>query len=223
MYYSKLIFTPHQKGEEVGVLEWENIYQHHQFIWGLFDSDNNQALQAGDFVFKVDQLAETPVIHLLSKRQPKQQINRWQVNSSLWQPDIAENALFQFALRVNPCVKINGKRHDIFLHAKKTATPEEQKNLHQTLTDVGNQFLLKRAESWGVEFLNDSIRFGNSNTCQGKKHDSTATKHHNIKISMVDYSGILKIKDPTLFTEKITKGIGHAKRFGCGLMLINKI
>ena len=40
--------------------------------------------------------------------------------------------------------------------------------------------------------------------------------------SSVDYQGILQVSEPDIFREHLATGIGPAKRFGCGLMLICK-
>lgn len=224
MYYSKLVFDPREKGVEVGVLNWDNVYQHHQFIWGLFPKSIRKNKQSADFIYKIEVLADTPIIHLVSKHPPMEKINRWQVTIEPWQWDIQAGELLQFSLRINPVVTIQGKRQDIFLHAKKSMTQDETRPLHQLLTDTGNEFLKKRANSWGVEFLPGSISFSNSQTLRGVKQvkDTTETKE-NISISMVDYQGLLKVTEPALLSAKLLSGFGHAKRFGCGLMLLKNL
>ena len=41
--------------------------------------------------------------------------------------------------------------------------------------------------------------------------------------SSVDFDGVLQIIDPILLAEALYKGIGPAKAFGCGLMLVRRI
>jgi CRISPR system Cascade subunit CasE len=43
-----------------------------------------------------------------------------------------------------------------------------------------------------------------------------------MQISTVDLSGVLEVDDPTLFTAALLGGIGHAKAFGCGLLLVRR-
>ena len=49
-----------------------------------------------------------------------------------------------------------------------------------------------------------------------------AKKNRRAGFSSVDYQGILQVSEPDIFREHLATGIGPAKRFGCGLMLICK-
>ena len=44
-----------------------------------------------------------------------------------------------------------------------------------------------------------------------------------VRISTVDLEGVLEITDPTLFRETWQRGLGPAKGFGCGLILLRRI
>uniref|UniRef100_E6QU42 Type I-E CRISPR-associated protein Cas6/Cse3/CasE n=1 Tax=mine drainage metagenome TaxID=410659 RepID=E6QU42_9ZZZZ len=51
-----------------------------------------------------------------------------------------------------------------------------------------------------------------------------AGKHnHNICFSTVDFSGELLVTNPELFQQALFDGLGPAKAFGCGLLLVRKI
>ncbi|MCB1812067.1 MAG: type I-E CRISPR-associated protein Cas6/Cse3/CasE, partial [Candidatus Competibacteraceae bacterium] len=43
------------------------------------------------------------------------------------------------------------------------------------------------------------------------------------KIATVGYTGMLEIIEPTTLNELLQKGIGPAKAFGCGLLLVRRI
>ncbi len=47
--------------------------------------------------------------------------------------------------------------------------------------------------------------------------------NQNIRFSSIDFSGTLVIIDPIRFKESLYTGIGRAKSFGCGLMLIKPV
>ena len=51
---------------------------------------------------------------------------------------------------------------------------------------------------------------------------NNAKNGRNAGFSSVDYHGIVQVSNPNVFREHLAKGIGPAKRFGCGLMLICK-
>ena len=50
---------------------------------------------------------------------------------------------------------------------------------------------------------------------------SIAAKHpRDIRFSTVDFSGELLVTNPQLFNLALYNGLGHAKAFGCGLLLV---
>ncbi|MFI4939730.1 MAG: type I-E CRISPR-associated protein Cas6/Cse3/CasE [Burkholderiales bacterium] len=48
-------------------------------------------------------------------------------------------------------------------------------------------------------------------------------RDHNIRFSAVDFSGELHVTSPELFQLALCNGLGHAKAFGCGLLLVRRI
>jgi CRISPR system Cascade subunit CasE len=49
-------------------------------------------------------------------------------------------------------------------------------------------------------------------------------KKRGIKISTLDFQGLLEVTEPELFIQKVLyKGIGPAKAFGCGLLSLASI
>jgi len=43
-----------------------------------------------------------------------------------------------------------------------------------------------------------------------------------IRFSTLDFTGLLTVTDPDVFLDKLEQGIGPAKAFGCGLMLLKR-
>ena len=44
-----------------------------------------------------------------------------------------------------------------------------------------------------------------------------------IRFSTVDFTGELEMTDTLAFRKTLQNGIGHATRFGCGLLLVRRI
>lgn len=44
-----------------------------------------------------------------------------------------------------------------------------------------------------------------------------------ISLSTLDFEGELSVTDPGIFLSALFKGIGPAKAFGCGLMLVRRV
>lgn len=53
------------------------------------------------------------------------------------------------------------------------------------------------------------------------------TKHRGrrgeIRFTSVDFSGVLVVADPVALASALSNGIGHAKAFGCGLLLLRPL
>ncbi|MCI5220551.1 MAG: type I-E CRISPR-associated protein Cas6/Cse3/CasE, partial [Candidatus Electrothrix sp. LOE2] len=45
----------------------------------------------------------------------------------------------------------------------------------------------------------------------------------NIQFSLLDLSDRLTVTDPNVFTRALFRGIGPAKGFGCGLLLVRRV
>ena len=48
-------------------------------------------------------------------------------------------------------------------------------------------------------------------------------KDGRLRFSTVDFSGELTVNDPSAFAGALRGGIGHAKAFGCGLLLVRRV
>lgn len=48
-------------------------------------------------------------------------------------------------------------------------------------------------------------------------------KADELRFSSVDFNGELTVADATAFTATLTRGVGHAKAFGCGLLLVKPL
>ncbi len=222
MYLTKLTFDPSVAGKEVKSLQVDNPYSHHQFLWSCFDSGSNQEQQQADFIYRTDIVMNIPVIHVLSERQIEQPISGWKLESREFEFDAQQGQLIQFSFRANPTIDIKSdsgrsKRHDVVMHAKKQAKAQQLDGLGEIDIAV-KQWLLKRAELFGVEFKEQTIEYANYQQHAFKKGDE-----RQVKISTLDYQGVLTVKDPEKFQQALVHGIGRSKAFGCGLMMIKRI
>jgi CRISPR system Cascade subunit CasE len=43
------------------------------------------------------------------------------------------------------------------------------------------------------------------------------------KLLTVTFEGVLRVSDPARMAELLWNGIGHAKAFGCGLLLVRRV
>jgi CRISPR system Cascade subunit CasE len=55
------------------------------------------------------------------------------------------------------------------------------------------------------------------------QHSLKYSKGNNASFNSIDYNGKLEVTNPELFFDMLVNGLGPAKGFGCGLMLIRKV
>lgn len=138
--------------------------------------------------------------------------------------------------------KPHQRRHDVVMDAKTQMEKEGISNNNKLKTpeivqEEGFEWLRKKGISNGFEVKEGQViatgyrcnRFykpkGKDNEVEGE-HGGVEGKYsepkgkHSVNISTIDFSGVLTVTDPESLTSALYKGIGPAKSFGCGLMLI---
>lgn len=239
MYFSRLRVASNQLQHFAKQFQY-NHYQLHQLLWQLF---RDKPEQERDFLFRQDTDHQgLPVFYLLSKYQPQQSGSTWLIDSKPFQPVLKAGDLLAFSLRANPVIqakqqrteekalqhaaqrnandlpeKITKKRvhHDVVMSFKSSLSASELERYSQAELEqlAGEQWLKHRAQKSGFRL--------HSVIAQG--YQQHYFKKRQIKISTLDFEGVLEVTDPELFVQKIHEGIGRSKAFGCGLLMIKRI
>jgi len=93
--------------------------------------------------------------------------------------------------------------------------------LNQETATVINQaainWLKQRSEINGFDIDESQIE------ATGYRWNALPEKGRHAGFSSMDYEGVLTVTDPVRFLQRIEKGFGPAKAFGCGLMLIRRL
>ncbi len=137
-----------------------------------------------------------------------------------------------FSLRANPTKRIfKPTKGDDMLKGKRVALLREEEQI-DWLVRKGDE----REEDCpgGFEILAKKIREQNDEISQivhvkttpegkqtGRKSDEKG-KHRMTQLT-VGFDGLLRITNPDAFRETLVRGIGPAKAFGCGLMLVKRV
>ena len=235
MFFSRLTLKP-----EVGQIQLlrkmsRNKYQLHQLLWNLFTGEStrkdskNKAL--ADFVYRADYPEKQLIIHLVSSRSPTNKDGIWDIESKPYTPDVQANQRLQFYLRVNPTITVYGRakheRHDALMHAKKKMTEAskqqgqeaERYELWQAMQNMAQTWLLKREQHIGAKIMTEHLSADNYR----QERIVAQNQDDPIQFSTVDFEGILTVTDPEQFKSALFSGIGKAKAFGCGLLLVRRI
>lgn len=236
MYFSRITLREDAHLSQDFWQVFRDPYTLHQSIWRLFA---DHADRRRDFLYRLDQEGQKPVIYTVSERKPDSIAGMWRIETKDYRPKIMAGMQLAFMLRVNPVrTKRDEKgrqcRHDIVMEAKTQLKDkkyqEDNRNGRKSVSVIaqeeGGYWLLKRAEKYGFaiksdHLLNDDI--GRIRVdCYQQHRLSKGNGSKPILFSTLDFAGVLTVTDPASFIETLYKGIGPAKGFGCGLMLVKR-
>lgn len=227
MYFSRLTFNPLVSPQQLAQTLLQDTYREHQALWQLFATDPDASR---DFLYR--QVIEQGRIkyYLLSERMPVDRSGMWLVDTpKVYDPKLVTGQRLFFTLRANPVVTVataEGKklRHDVVMNTKKqigfdALSPADRPPLQQLVQDSCVPWLRARAESNGFSIEPNLV------TVDGYQQHTSFTKRQKypVRYSTVDFQGILTVTDPERFRTALFGGIGKAKAFGCGLMLVRRV
>lgn len=220
MYFSRLTLRadadPHKL---VGL----NGYREHQALWNLFTHD---AHAKRDFLFRRDEQHAQPRYYLVSAREPSDRHNLWHVETKEYQPQLRDGQKLVFSLRANPVITRSdsqgrSKRNDLVMDIKKQtfwskSDPKDRPSLTELIQQAGEQWLSSRQEKIGAH-IDTLVADGYH------RHQSYKRRQKNpIRYSTLDLRGTLTVTDSERLRTALLRGIGPAKAFGCGLLLVRR-
>jgi len=85
------------------------------------------------------------------------------------------------------------------------------------------KWLLNKAEANGFELIRDEKGDRLKFQAESYRWHHLPKKGKTAGFSSVDFDGVLRVKDPGKVIAVLFKGIGPAKAFGCGLMLVRRV
>ncbi|MFO7971315.1 MAG: type I-E CRISPR-associated protein Cas6/Cse3/CasE [Desulfobacterales bacterium] len=227
MYFSRIrIDIQSATPEDLETFAKVNAYGIHQILWRLFP---NAGEAKRDFLYRIESHNELPFFYMVSKRRPVSLGKLLKVETKPYTPQLYKGQRLTFSLKVNPVVTkkhpATGKRlrHDVIMDAKYGLTRPFSTNTELSTTELeykeGIKWLADRSANLGFEFGFDMVQvFGYHQHVFKKKNQKNA-----IRFSTLDYYGELTVIEPDRFYQTLAKGIGPAKAFGCGLMLLRRI
>ncbi|WP_446011403.1 type I-E CRISPR-associated protein Cas6/Cse3/CasE [Candidatus Electrothrix sp.] len=225
MFFSKMTFQEHgiAPAERMRILR--SPYALHQAVWQLF-SDSPE--RERDFMYRLDRDGLRPVVYTVSEREPEDRSTVWQVAVKDYTPVLRIGTELGFLLRANPVVTKKDaqgrRRHDVVMDRKKTlqeqgVTKQDMPSSAELAQEAGWDWLACRAEQYGFTARQENV------LVEGYRQE-VFPKNRNgpkIRFSLLDFSGRLTVTDPDLFLRTLFRGMGPAKAFGCGLLLVRRI
>jgi CRISPR system Cascade subunit CasE len=202
----------------------------HRLMWSLFAGDNSARR---DFLFR----EVTPFglrnsrveFIILSQRAPTADGPLFDVETKEFAPNLAPGDRLRFSLRANATVahkneKGKSARADVVMHALSRLPPGTRAKERQgAVQREGKRWLSRQAKESGFRLIDDTE--GDDVVAlavDGYAQWQFPKLGRNGRISVLEFEGILEVTEPENFVRKLASGIGRARSYGCGLMLIKR-
>lgn len=196
-----------------------NVYQEHQMLWDVFEPDPEAKR---DFLYRRDTHRGQLRYFILSRRPPVNSLGLWRIDPpKYFAPKLSSGQRLAFMLRANPVVRRGGVRHDVVMDRKKHLNwkhlpVDKRPPLPELIRTAGLTWLRWQAEQHGFTFDDHAVQV------EGYQQHNIHRGNRRIHISTLDFTGLLTVTDSEVFTKALYNGIGPAKAFGCGLLLVRR-
>ncbi len=241
MYFS--VITPAEGRISQAAHEFAKTpYSEHQWIWKFFPSEKDATR---DFIFRRHQNEKMLRFYVVSRRPPTSFSQAWEVQTRSYEPNLQEGQRLSFELLANPVISKKdetgkSRRHDVVMQAKRQLLKENgfgaDAKWSNWVDEKKKPFLYdlvqERCTSWLIAvaarngFKIAAADEGNSKLnlqIDAYEKKQTNRREESINFSTANFAGELIVTQPELFSSALYNGIGHAKVFGCGLLLVKKV
>ena len=227
MFFSMIRLRSDVFPKDVAALSRGGDYGLHKLVWDLFSDGPGRRR---DFLYRFEKVKGLPTFYAVSVRTPIDKAGLWDVNSKPYTPNLVSGDRLSFMVRVNPILSKrdgNGRqqRHDVVMAAKnkigfKNLPNEQRPHVATLIQEAGLEWLKSRENEYGFKVSESGIRA--DGYCQHTLFKGKGAKP--IKFSTLEFNGVLTVAEPATFVSKcLYTGIGPAKAFGCGLMLVRRV
>lgn len=194
----------------------------HRLIWTLF---GDHPERRRDFLWREETPAggriERTAYYILSTRPPVDAHHLFELDEPKpFAPALDLGDRLRFCLRANPVVTRDGQRHDVVMDRLR-AFPKEKRaeRRFEAMSEAGRDWLVAQGERAGFELHDpDALRVDGYDQVRINRHRASKP----IRISVLDFTGTLRVLEPELFVPALLRGFGKAKAFGFGLMLVRR-
>jgi CRISPR system Cascade subunit CasE len=225
MYFSRVTINAREaEPEKLVALVRGDLYTIHQTLWYLFPAAPDTKR---DFIFREESCDGWPFFYMVSKRRPEPLANLIDVETKPYRPQLSKGNRLSFCLRANPVVTKktdSGRRvrHDVVMDAKRSYPKPFATNSEISAGELeytaGINWLQARSEKHGFRFVPAEVRVFGYRQQRFAGHKRRAP----IRFSSLDFIGLLTVEDIDRFSYTLFNGLGRAKAFGCGLVLVRR-
>lgn len=226
MYFSRAMLRSDCCGSAAFFDSVRSTYAVHQMVWGFF---HGNPVGNREFLYRFEMRNHEPVVYLVSEEKPVDVRGVWAVSSKEYDPVIAVGDRLSFSVRVNPVVTrierdaagevVRHSRHDVVMDEKVRCRKEGVPFVYaEKMQEAGSRWFAARAEKSGCVVDAGAVQvLGYERQIFEKRGGKE------VVISTMDLSGVLEVCDPDQFRQVLFSGLGPAKGFGCGLMMVRRV
>ncbi len=222
MYFSVIRLQRNLPLHDLALLSIGDGYRLHRLVWKLFADGPDRKR---DFIYRNESSGALPAFYTVSERVPRDDEGLWEIQSKAYAPKLYTGQKLAFSLRVNP---IRTKRdddgrqhrHDVIMDAKIRLRNQDGGDASGIIQTECERWLIERSTGAGFNVSPGGVR------AEGYRQHKLlkGSKSQPITFSTIDFSGFLEVTAPGVFVARcLFSGLGPAKGFGCGLMLIRPV
>lgn len=189
----------------------------HRLLWSLFADDPDRRR---DFLWRED---APGAFMTLSARAPVDAHGLFCLETKVFAPVLRAGDRLRFRLRANPVVSRpaargqRGKRHDVVMHALHGIPPGQRATAREgAILEAGRAWLEGQGRRNGFT-PDEAVAVDGYETIRIPRDNAPPAR-----FGRLDFEGTLTVDDPASFLTRLALGFGHARAFGCGLMLIRR-
>jgi len=189
-----------------------------RLVWTLFADREDRTR---DFLWREDDARR---FYVLSSRPPEDRHQMFTVETKAFEPALSPGDRLVFSLRANATVgrprgdKRAGKRDDVVM-AVLNAIPKQERaeRRKEIIRGEGLAWLRRQGAAAGFDFDDAGIAVDGYEPLTIRDSANNA-----LRLSVIEFDGMLTVREPENFLIKLARGFGRGKAFGLGLMLLRR-
>ena len=200
-------------------IPWEfarNPYNFHRQLWRLFPGEEKETRSNGEesrqgFLFRIEDNPTGHPTRLLvqSRRAPETVSGLIVVGTREFQPQPVAGQRLAFLLTANPVKTITDTQREA-----KPGKQSEKCRVPLIKEEDQREWIARKLASAGEIEAANILPHAPIHFRKGNRGGKLAT---------ATFDGVIQVRDPIALTSFLENGIGHAKAFGCGLLLVRRI
>lgn len=193
-------------------------------VWSLFADREDRKR---DFLWRWDGRRPgklTGEFLILSARPPVDSHNLFELETKDFAPALLPGDRLAFRLRANPVVRQRQEgrkrstKHDVVMSALRHHPKEARARAREAaMVEAGSAWIRRQLAKAGAELAHEGLRIDGYET-----HRIADGRSRDIRLSSLDFDGVLIVGEPEPFCSALRDGYGAGKAYGFGLMLIKR-